>query len=329
LGFPWHYQLAKLPKSNINLKLVISKTPWRHDMNTATRTLLAALIWGVCSFPTVASTNVTVTVPGTADLWLAGMPSGTRASDNPVSPSSNPATLDVAPLQSPIEVSDLVLVPGQLLTFKASGLVAHGNVPPDSGPEGGEAGREATVFHLAGAEHGISDIIAPFNALLGVFLGPEQPDSSEAPLSLDFVSTQSRDYSVLAPALRQVFFIGAGKRSDGASRRITVPPGATRLFLGVMDTWTWNDNTGSFSVTVRASQPDASPSNLVNFGLYPGMWVNGTPGKTYRLEYSESLGNSAIWTPVTNAVLSVSPQFFIDTVTRRSDRGFYRAIELQ
>jgi hypothetical protein len=297
-------------------------------MKTEFFSLSAALIWSISSFSSPASTNVTVTLPGTADPWLAGMPLGATASGNHPAPAAN--SVDFAPGQSPAEVSGLPIVPGELLTFNASGLVAHGNVPPDSGPEGGEAGREAIVFHLAGAEHGISDIISPFNAVLGVFLGPEQPDHSDAPPTLDFGTAKSREYSILTPARGQVFYIGAGKRSDGSPRRILVPPGATRLFLGVMDTWAWNDNTGSFSVTVESSQPDpAGGSALLNFGLYPGMWVNGTPGKMYLLEYSDNLGSSANWRMVTNAILSVSPQFFIDPTRRNAERGFYRAVELQ
>lgn len=297
-------------------------------MNTAISRLIGGLM--LASFSSHASNSITVTVPGTADPWLAGMPAGTIASANHAPSSSNSPNYDVSPAQSPIEVSGLQLIPGEMLTFEASGLVAHGNVPPDSGPEGGEAGREAVIFHLAGPEHGMSDVIAPFNAVLGVFLGPDKPDRSDAPAALDFGPTQNRDYTVITPGLQQVFFIGAGKRSDGNLRHVLVPPGATRLFLGVMDTWAWNDNTGSFTVTVNSSQTDVSrPSTILKFGLYPGMWVNGTPGKTYVLQYSETLGNSANWTTVTNAVLTVSPQFFLDMTLRHSEHGFYRAIELQ
>lgn len=305
-----------------------SVKPIGYIMKTGIRNLWAALIWITCSLPSFASTNVTVIVPGTADPWLAGMPAGTTASADHPPPIANPPTLDVAPAQSPVEVSGLVLGPGDVLTFDVSGLVAHGNVPPDSGPEGGEAGREAIVYHLAGAEHGISDVIAPFNAVLGVFLGPEQPDRSESPSTLDFATTKSREYSILTPALQQVFFIGAGKRSDGNRRRISVPTGATRLFLGVMDTWAWNDNTGSFNVTI-SKQSSAGPSTILNFGLYPVMWITGTPGKLYRLEHSDSVDPSATWTTVTNTVLSVSPQLFIDSTRGNSDRGFYRAVEMQ
>ena len=53
-----------------------------------------------------------------------------------------------------------------------------------------------------------------------------------------------------SPQLKQVFFIGDGKTSSGALRRYLVSVKATRLYLGVMDGYEWNNNSGSFTVTV-------------------------------------------------------------------------------
>jgi hypothetical protein len=103
--------------------------------------------------------------------------------------------------------------------------------------------------HLKGAEHGIADAIAPMNALMGVFLSDERPDRSRAPRSLHYRVTQG-DISSSSPQLKQVFFIGEGKTSTGALRRYLVPAKATRLYLGVMDGYEWNNNSGSFTVTV-------------------------------------------------------------------------------
>lgn len=62
------------------------------------------------------------------------------------------------------------------------------------------------------------------------------------------------DYLVLAPALKQPFFIGDGKTSSGAVQHVIAPAGATRLFLGVMDQYQWSDNEGGFKVQIaRAS----------------------------------------------------------------------------
>jgi hypothetical protein len=87
------------------------------------------------------------------------------------------------------------------------------------------------------------------DALMGVFLSDERPNRSRAPRSLDYRVNPS-DTSSSSPQLKQVFFIGDGKTSSGALRRYLVPAKATRLYLGVMDGYEWNNNSGSFTVTV-------------------------------------------------------------------------------
>jgi hypothetical protein len=139
-------------------------------------------------------------------------------------------------------------------------------------PPNGNAGQ--ILSHLTGAENGLSDITAPINSLVGVFLGPDQPDQSPAPDALDFSTDASRDYAVLAPALKQVFFIGDGLTSTGAPHQVIVPDGATRLYLGTMDGFEWRNDAGAFSVRI----------NRVNGGnfpvLVPGIsdpWLAGMP----------------------------------------------------
>jgi hypothetical protein len=113
--------------------------------------------------------------------------------------------------------------------------------------------------HRGGAENGISDIAAPMNSLVGVFLSDEPPDGSKAPRALDYKSIR-RSKDSIAPALKQVFFIGDGRRSGGGLRRYLVPRGATRLFLGVMDGYEWNNNSGSFTaiVAIERDQVDSA-----------------------------------------------------------------------
>lgn len=111
---------------------------------------------------------------------------------------------------------------------------------------------EGAYSHVAGAENGIGDVRAPIDALLGVFLGPYQPNLTAAPGGrLDFSTLASRDFITLAPLLKQPFFIGDGRRNDGVTvQTFQVPTGATRLFLGTMDGYEWSNNVGSLSVQV-------------------------------------------------------------------------------
>ncbi|MGN6545339.1 MAG: putative Ig domain-containing protein, partial [Aureliella sp.] len=178
-------------------------------------------------------------VPGTANIWLAGMPDGTTDGS------------DAAPAQSPTEVTGLNLAPGNSILLEAQGSVAFAPNNPLDGPDG-------SSFAQHGIQFGLSSVTAPANALLAVFLGADQPDQSAAPQGLDFSSSGNvplgTNYLSLAPKLKQVFFVGDGKTADGVSQQIIVPAGATRLFLGTMDGFGWYNNVGFFSVDIGAAR---------------------------------------------------------------------------
>lgn len=178
--------------------------------------------------------TLTVNVPATSNPYLAGMPNGTKARVG-----------DSAPQQSPVLV-ERTLSHAVAVTFRASGATEHTPAcPPDCfGPNG-----IGFTRHREGAEHGISDIVAPMDALIGVFLSDERPDKSKPPRRLDLRAIQG-DFSSFSPQLKQVFFIGTGRTGRGVPRRYLVPAKATRLYLGVMDGYEWNNNSGSFTVTL-------------------------------------------------------------------------------
>jgi hypothetical protein len=183
----------------------------------------------------------TVTVPGTSDPWLAGMPNGSL--DNVATP--EPA--DVAPAQSPVLVTGITIGGGTTLKWNATGQVGHPGDP--AGPDGYSLG---IYSRYIGANNGISDITAPIDSLLGVFLGPGQPDLNPVPGALNFSTLISQDFISFSPAMQQVFFMGDGLTSGNIAQTIIAPVGATRLFLGTMDGYGWANNSGSFDVTLEA-----------------------------------------------------------------------------
>lgn len=100
-----------------------------------------------------------------------------------------------------------------MFTLSATGLVSFRPdrtfYPPDGGP---------MTVHRAGAENGIAAFTAPQNAILGVFLADAQPSLTPAPAAF----THLPDAPVIAPSLKQVFFIGDGMTSTATIQRVLV-----------------------------------------------------------------------------------------------------------
>jgi hypothetical protein len=226
-----------------------------------------------------SASQITLEVSAQSNPYLAGMPDGARVRHG-----------DRAPRQSPAMVS-LSLVGAVSVGFSATGGVSHisGGIavvgadpfgrtrlaelpltcpPACDSPDGAEyprSGHRPTRWwwepeftdHRDGNDNGISNVIAPYDSLIGVFLEDGSPDRFKAPQHLDF-KRLGLNFTSLAPELRQVFFIGTGATKDGVTRRYLVPKGATRLYLGIMDSYEWNNNSGSFAVIVNVERADIS-----------------------------------------------------------------------
>jgi hypothetical protein len=204
----------------------------------STTTSVIAVV--AASLSALAVAQVNVTVPGTSNPYLAGMPNGSTCCSG-----------DTAPAQSPVQVG-ITLTPGSTLTFSATGGVDFAGGAPASGPDGG------FIFTTA-SSNGISGATWPVNALVGVFLDNNLPTSTAAPAALDFSTGAGTGFTTLSPVLKQAFFIGDGRTGtgSGANQTFVVPAGATRLYLGASDGFGWFNNSGSFGVTVTAA---AAPS---------------------------------------------------------------------
>lgn len=237
---------------------MVSRFAMRHSLGLATALWLAGGTAAIFCGQTQNPAMRVVRVPATANPYLAGMPAGTKVGDG-----------DRAPEQSPVLV-DLSLMDAVAVTFAVSGGMEHqpGCPPFCDRPDGADVTR-----HMDGPENGISNIVAPYDSLLGVFLDDARPDKSRAPRTLDFESIGMKFLS-LSPQLQQLFFIGSGKTKKGEARRYLVPKGATRLFLGTMDFREWNNNTGLFQVAITVERAEALSNTFsVNSGISFAKWA--------------------------------------------------------
>jgi len=128
------------------------------------------------------------------------------------------------------------------------------DIAPYYGPNGSpEADTDVESFG------GISGMVNDNGCLFlaGVFLTDDEP-ADPAPPRLDF-SSDNQTFDLLEPEIAQTFFIG-----DGVGRSYTVPDGATRLFLGVLDAFMpgfnchgppgyYGNNSGGYQVEVDVS----------------------------------------------------------------------------
>ncbi len=188
-----------------------------------------------------APVQIRYDVPATASPYLAGMPNGTMSSLN--NPHNSP---DRAPTQSPIDATSLSFKPGETLSFDniSGGANNDSQWAARYNPDGNLDWMTGNDTTTNSGELCKSNLYAPINALVGVFLTDADPRTRSTPETLDFRTDSSRDFSELKPKVGQVFFIGDGKRANGEAQRFVVPAGATRFYLANWDGYEWNNNVG-------------------------------------------------------------------------------------
>lgn len=155
-----------------------------------------------------------------------------------------------------------------------------------SGPDGAHTpGRSCDLNAVGGISGYLNGNNTP--ALVGVFLGASQP--STPPARLDFSASQlGENFTTLAPALGQVFFIGDGLTNTGLAQQFTIPAGAEKLYFGYPDGHTgelyhgpplgWGDNSGSISLRATIA-PDPVPTIALTFPITGGqLFVSGGTG---------------------------------------------------
>jgi MBG domain (YGX type)/CARDB/Bacterial TSP3 repeat len=267
-------------------------------------------------------------VPATSDIYLAGR----------IDSSSLPTPQDGGTVPPGFAVT-----PGETLTFGASGNASCFSQGTASTKPDGPCGRAST--NISGW-NGVSATVDNQSSffLQGVFVGcsahPCGPDegrypSTPAPAPINFSPATGacpaaysgcnvgQDFASLSPAIGQTFFIGdglanTGPGASGARQTFVVPKYADSLFLGYTDgcyatqgpPGCYQDNTGSFSVTVGssiASKQDPSDTVLT----VPDLVSNG---QDYLIQYGQDLRFSETGTQTTHATVPAGQTFSAATL---------------
>jgi hypothetical protein len=219
----------------------IDNTSPVSDENGSVSTIPPAPVVPVVKDPEPVACSTLYAIPGIANPFLAGMPEGTEI--------AYPASVDRAPTNSPILVTPTdrqCFEAGRYLYFRVEGKIAHGTMSDQESDADGIP--TSPGVHTLGSMHNISNINAPINSLVGIFLDDKTPSQrSVAPGTLDFGEAALRNFKTLAPQLGQIFFIGDGRDANGKLQGFTVPQGTTRLYLAIWDAYEWNNNLGQVS----------------------------------------------------------------------------------
>ncbi|HBB34955.1 MAG TPA: PEP-CTERM sorting domain-containing protein [Cyanobacteria bacterium UBA8803] len=235
----------------------------------------ATLSLGLMSVNSAQAGTFNLTVQGTDAIYLAGRADVTippLGSTDPSFPLGRHSFVAADFLKDTFP-QFITASGGQLFSFSASGCVHYFNGVGCPGNGFAPDGNSAGVSDLSNLS-GISGYKGSQGPLVGLFLNDNNPVSSSAPTALDFTASGlGTDFSNLAPELGQVFFIGDGLGSSG-TQIFKAPEGSTRLFLGIPDGFgfvnspgAYEDNDGSFNVTVNVEDPTPVPEPSAALGL--------------------------------------------------------------
>jgi len=199
------------------------------------RTLLLLTLAGVLTAAT-SRADTTLSVAGNANLYGAGHAS-------PPAPGGNGAGI------LPVLVTLTGTTPAYVTFSNASGTV-HFNGGLTDVPDG--TASSLTYMPTCGGLSGYR--LDHIRVLSGVFLDDTEP-ADPAP---DTLFADSLTFNVLRPKLRQLFPIGDGLTGtgSGATQSFIAPAGATRIFLGYIDSYDgvlpgwYGDNSGAVSITL-------------------------------------------------------------------------------
>jgi hypothetical protein len=230
------------------------------------------------SSPSAQARVIEVELEGSDAIWLAGrtdlsIPPASDAWPGGLIRHGSPTPEEIRETMPPV----FAISPGDVAQVldPANGGISffNGFGGTTYGPDGNGVPGSSSISSFGG----ISGYLGTQGALVGVFLDDAVPGGTPPP-TLNFSNSGAgalgTDFLSLSPELGQIFYIGNGVTSASVFQSFIAPAGATRLFLGITDAFSFNgepgafdDNDGSYTIRLGINQPPTDPVPE------PGVWV--------------------------------------------------------
>jgi len=149
-----------------------------------------------------------------------------------------------------------------------------------------------------------------------------QPESQV--ISAGMTLTLSAELALSDPLVRFQWWFNGAPLSDQTNRTLTIA-NAQSTNAGSYYLVAANDGGTATSASALISYTDASTLRL---SVHPSLTIFGTPGRTYRIEYSSETRGPTQWTTATNLTIASSPELWIDPTAAVGEKRFYRVLLL-
>jgi hypothetical protein len=174
---------------------------------------------------------------------------------------------------------------------------------------------------------------------LALLAGADAPRLVEGPYSIVFVRRNPLDaaevshYRItdikggnlcLAGSLARVRVGDFITVEDGANGLHFIRDGSSGSISAVSALNETPDGAGNAETTLVVQGEPASC--ILHFGLNDGLTLAGLQGRSYRIEYTEALGDGANWLPLTTATSAGVPQVVPGTRSTAQRQCYYRAV---
>ncbi|MEW6158413.1 MAG: immunoglobulin domain-containing protein [Verrucomicrobiota bacterium] len=143
-------------------------------------------------------------------------------------------------------------------------------------------------------------------------------------VSAGMTFTLTAELAVNDPSVRFQWWFNGAPLAGQTNRTLTVT-NAQFTNAGSYYLVATNDAGAVKSIPALISYTDASTLLL---SIHPSLTIFGTPGRTYRIEYSTEARAAAQWTLATNLTLASSPAVWIDPTAALGEKRFYRVLLL-